>query len=53
MTSSEDLDAAAAKRGHASHQNRLAFVEDLARPSKTAVSSRSLAMAARYSMLAE
>lgn len=38
MTSSEDLDAEAAKRGHAGHQNRLALVEDLGRPSKTAVS---------------
>lgn len=39
MTSSEDLDAEAAKRGHASHKNRLALVEDLARPCKTAVRS--------------
>lgn len=37
MTSSEDLDAGAAKRLSAAHENRTALVEDLARPSKTAV----------------
>lgn len=37
MTTAEDLDAEAAKRGHAAHKNRLAFIEDLDRPAKTAV----------------
>lgn len=37
MMSSEDLDAETSKRGHAAHKNRLALVEDLSRPAKTAV----------------
>lgn len=37
MMSSEDLDAEAGKRGQAAHKNRLALVEDLSRPAKTAV----------------
>ncbi|CAB1107303.1 unnamed protein product [Ectocarpus sp. CCAP 1310/34] len=40
MPSSEDLDAEAAKRGYAGHQNRLALVEDFGRPSKTAGNMR-------------
>eukprot|EP00752_Nemacystus_decipiens_P014304 g12724.t1 len=47
MTPSEDLDAEAAKRGHASHKNRMALVEDLARPSKTAGNMRQNVLSGR------
>ena len=40
MKTSEELDAEAAQRQHASNTNRLAFVEDLTRPAKTAVRAR-------------
>ncbi|CAM9774323.1 unnamed protein product [Hapterophycus canaliculatus] len=47
MTSSEDLDAAAAKRLSAADQNRKALVEDLARPSKTAGNMRQKVLSGR------
>ncbi|CAN0184175.1 unnamed protein product [Pylaiella littoralis] len=47
MKSAEDLDAEAAKRGHAAHENRLAFIADLNRPAKTAGNMRQNVLSGR------